>query len=290
MLPVGIKVIRDPLSSPAVSKKIAKRLKAEVNVWQYLDHPNVVQLLGICRNLGPRPALVSMWHENGHVMRYLEDLGDRATLLLKLKLILDIAMGLSYLHSFSTPVLHCDLKAANVLVSSDGVACLTDFGLSSLFENLTSSKCLSDSGALDGSVRWMAIELVCSLGQQDDGFIRFTPATDVYSFGSTMLEILSGKIPYHTKRLDAQVIMDIYNGARHRREDTRISLMHWQLMERCWSDIPEERPHCTTIVKELETYYWHEQCVDIEINMRNTAPVSDSRQLAIRTTDIGIAF
>jgi len=73
------------------------------------------------------------------VMRYLEDIGSRATLRLKLKLILDIANGLSYLHSFTTPVLHCDLKAANVLVNSDGVACLSDFGLSSLFENLTSS-------------------------------------------------------------------------------------------------------------------------------------------------------
>jgi len=136
----------------------------------------------------------------------------------------------------------------------------------------------------------MAIELVCSLGQQNDGSIHFTPATDIYSFGSTMLEILSGKVPYHTKRLDAQVIMDIYKGVRHRREETDISLMHWQLMERCWSDIPEDRPLCDAIVKELEVFYWHQQCVDLEIKMKNTAQFQNPPQLAIRTSTVGIAF
>lgn len=77
-----------------------------------------------------------------------------------------------------------------------------------------------------------------------------------------MLEILSGKVPYHTRRLDVQVIMDIYQGVRHRREDTSISLLHWQLMERCWADIPEERPPSNVIVKELEFYYRHQQITD----------------------------
>jgi hypothetical protein len=73
-----------------------QRLKAEINVWHNLDHPNVVQLLGISRNFGPRPALVSMWYENGHVMRYLEDLGDKATLLLKLKLVRSFSFSTDY--------------------------------------------------------------------------------------------------------------------------------------------------------------------------------------------------
>jgi len=114
----------------------------------------------------------------------------------------------------------------------------------------------------------MAIELVCSL-TEENGFIRFTPATDIYSFGSTMLEILSGKVPYHNRRLDAQVIMDIYRGLRHRREDTDISLMHWQLMERCWVDMPEERPYIDTIVRELKCYYMHEQISEINIARGN---------------------
>jgi serine/threonine protein kinase len=110
----------------------------------------------------------------------------------------------------------------------------------------------------------MAVELVCSLGEEN-GIIRFTPATDIYSFGSTMLEILSGKIPYHTRRLDAQVIMDIYKGQRHQREETGVALIHWQLMERCWADIPEERPDIKSIVKELEYYYWHQQCNELNL-------------------------
>lgn len=161
-------------------------------------------------------------------------------------------------------------------MNRNGTACLADFGLSSLFENLTSSKSLSDSGALNGSVRWMAVELVCSLGEEN-GVIRFTPKTDVYSFGSTMLEILSGKVPYYTRRLDAQVIMDIYKGVRHRREETGISLMHWQLMERCWADIPEERPSSETIVRELECYYYHGLCDELDsANNRLVVQVDDS--------------
>lgn len=289
---VGVKVIRElaPASSPSLNRKFAKRLKSELHVWHHLDHPNVVKLLGVCRNFGPRPALVSLWHENGHVMRYLEDLGEGVTLSLKLKLILGIANGLAYLHSFSTPVLHCDLKASNVLVNAEGNACLTDFGLSSLFENLSSSRCLSDSRGLGGSIRWMAVELLCP-PEGPNGVRRFSPATDVSSFGSTMLEILSGKMPYHHCRNDAQVILEISRGVRHKREDTGISLMYWQLMERCWADPPEDRPSCPNIINELEYYCWFQRCEELQnLVNSNTMELDEARDSVSSGVGVSVGF
>lgn len=98
-----------------------------------------------------------------------------------------------------------------------------------------------------------------------------------------MLEILSDRVPYHNRRLDAQVIMDIFRGVRHRREDCgsdmMIDLMYWQLMERCWEDIPDKRPDCVTIVNELECLYWHQQLQTAQTNPTNgTCEVWEERE------------
>lgn len=174
-------------------------------------------------------------------------------------------------HSFRLPVVHGDLKGvsldhtllgstsdpwsqSNVLVNAQGVAMLTDFGLSSIFEDLVGSASLTGSNSPGFSVRWLAVELLAMM-EDDSSFIRFTPNTDVYSFGSTMLEILTGKVPYHNRQRDVLVIMDIFQGVRHRQEDTNISTPLWKVLENCWSDIPEHRPHSTQLVREVEHHY-----------------------------------
>jgi serine/threonine protein kinase len=131
---------------------------------------------------------------------------------------------------------------------------LTDFGLSSIFEDLVGSSSLTGSNSLGFSVRWLAVELVRSL-ESDSSFLRFTPSTDVYSFGSTMLEVLTGRVPYHNRQRDVQVIMDIYQGARHQREDTKISIPLWDFMEHCWSETPDDRPYSNQLVRQLEQHY-----------------------------------
>ncbi|KAG6328811.1 hypothetical protein ID866_10279 [Astraeus odoratus] len=109
--------------------------------------------------------MVSPWMENGNAYEYVQNpLVDPRPLLS------DIAEGLHYLHSHEPPVYHGDLQGKNVLISDDGRALLTDFGLSLLVDS-SFSGCGHVNG---GSLNWMAPE-----GFEDVGNDGTTPERDV---------------------------------------------------------------------------------------------------------------
>jgi len=97
---------------------------------------------------------------------------------LLLPILRDISQGMRFLHSASPPVIHGDLKAANILVDSRFRAKVADFGLSQK-KNLGGT----------GTPFWMAPELL--RGESSN-----TLATDVYSFGIILYEVYSRKDPY----------------------------------------------------------------------------------------------
>lgn len=94
--------------------------------------------------------------------------------------------GLVYLHAKG--VVHRDIKGANVLVHESGGVKLADFGCSTLFDGLSSAPS-GDKGLL-GSVPWMAPEVT----RQDTSGRK----SDVWSLGCTVVEMCTGKRPWHT--------------------------------------------------------------------------------------------
>ncbi|CAI5721220.1 unnamed protein product [Hyaloperonospora brassicae] len=118
------------------------------------------------------------------------------------RLAIDIIEGLVYLHSLSPPLVHGDLKSANVLLRSDLRAKLTDFGLSRYIEvdegeDLTLDKRGDDAADRDGSRargtgRWMAPELIKSAAQT-------SMESDVYAFGIVLSEIDTCELPFHDR-------------------------------------------------------------------------------------------
>ena len=102
----------------------------------------------------------------------------------------EVALGLYYLHSCKPPVLHLDLKSANVLLGYSGTAKVCDFGLSrSLEEAADSEEASSPSSATSmGSPQWTAPEVL-------RGMVS-TVAADVYSYGILLFEVMSRRLPY----------------------------------------------------------------------------------------------
>ena len=92
-----------------------------------------------------------------------------------------IANGLSYLHAQVPPVIHGDLRGANVLIGDSGEPLLCDFGLAVIVEDLVN---MPISSALQGSgnPRWMAPELL--IGED-----MVSTQSDVWSLGMLMLEV-----------------------------------------------------------------------------------------------------
>lgn len=91
----------------------------------------------------------------------------------------DILCGLAYLHK--SQVLHCDIKPDNVLLTSEGVCKIADFGAAALARG-------AGAEGVRGTPRFMAPEAV--LGE-------WSPAADIYSFGMTLATVVRGRQPWH---------------------------------------------------------------------------------------------
>ncbi|KAJ7144140.1 kinase-like domain-containing protein [Mycena epipterygia] len=155
-------------------RRLRQKFGREALVWQSLDHPYILPLIGIdTETFAPLLCMVSPWMKNGIVTKYLSTIG--ATSLRTT--IREIAEGLAYLHD--RKVVHGDLRGSNILVDDTGHACLADFGLTVLTDATANTE--SNTGA--GSVRWMAPETLTP-----PVYAR-TPESDIYAFGCVCLEV-----------------------------------------------------------------------------------------------------
>ncbi|KAJ7144149.1 kinase-like domain-containing protein, partial [Mycena epipterygia] len=190
----------------------------EALVWQSLDHPYILPLIGIDTETSPSLlCMVSPWMKNGIVTKYLSTIGATSLRTTMNRL---IAEGLAFLHD--RKVVHGDLRGSKILVDDTGHACLADFGLTIL------SDATANKGA--GSVRWMAPETLTP-----PEFVR-TPASDIYAFGCVCLELYTGFPPFHDAILhDAPVMFQVMEGVRPSRPagDT-IHDDIWNIIEKCF--------------------------------------------------------
>ncbi|CAE6467167.1 unnamed protein product [Rhizoctonia solani] len=240
---VAIKAWRTNALNQCTDKSL-KRAARELFYWSRMDHPNIHRLRGVILFKGQYLGMVSEWMENGNLHEYLrrQPNADRY------QLCIHIASGVEYMHGCST--IHGDLKAANVLVSSDGVARISDFDFSIMSE--ASSLAFSESSNTRlGSTRWAAPEILLA-----EVPIRRTTQSDVYALGMTMLEIFTGDVPYPNHRMEFSVITTVARGTLPTRPDEKLGDdrqggLVWQLLLNCWSRNPSERPSSKQVVDTL---------------------------------------
>ncbi|KAI6006308.1 kinase-like domain-containing protein [Pisolithus orientalis] len=225
-------------------EETAKRMFREAHTWSKLKHQNVLSTLGITLDFDFTVSLVSPWMDGGSARHYVQnpDIDPRP-------LIKDIALGLRYLHSHPNGrIIHGDLKGDNVLITSDGRAVLTDFGLS-ILENSTFS--MTVSREVGGSLRWMAPELVDTLGSQDP---RFTVETDIWAFAMTTLQLFTRKVPYYQLNNITSVESRILKGPPEQpsSKDTcsRMTNEWWDLCLRCSRMDPSSRVGTEDVVEK----------------------------------------
>ncbi|KAG8789402.1 hypothetical protein FRC12_013550 [Ceratobasidium sp. 428] len=188
--------------------------------------------------------MVSPWMENGNLVSYIK----RNLSVNRHQLCVQVAQGLAYRHQ--TEMVHGDLKAANVLISDEGVAMLADFGNAIL--SLSTIKFAGTETGCKISVRWAAPELMSESGKHS------RPA-DIYALGMTILETLTGEPPFPKKRHDIQVMhaVTMLKEKPERPEcilpDSSDNERLWALLTRCWSHEPAERPSASEVRDEIQT-------------------------------------
>ena len=228
------------LRSRRRAAKLRADFVAEMRLVVHLRHPNITTVLGAVLERGTDPILVMECMGRGS----LYDLLHNDTVVLDSDIILpivsDVVQGLEFLHSANPPVLHNDLKSANILVDDSFRAKVADFGLSGKARS---------SGGQPGTPLWMAPELL----RRESGP---TTATDVYAFGVTLSEVFSRSDPY--AGLDgARVLAEVAQcraGAPLRRPSIgpAVPKMFVDLMQRCWAEAPAERPSMSVVAEELK--------------------------------------
>ncbi|KAI3758837.1 hypothetical protein L6452_06409 [Arctium lappa] len=163
---------------------------AECTALRHLRHRNLVKLITSCSSLDHKNmeflALVYEYMKNGSLENWI---GNGMRLLERLKVVIDVACGLSYLHHecVVAPVVHCDLKPSNVLLDEDLTAKIGDFGLASMLVDKDQS--VSSTHVLKGSMGYIPPEYGMGAKPSTKG--------DVYSYGIMVMEIFTGKSPTH---------------------------------------------------------------------------------------------
>lgn len=184
---VALKVPKLPLEQD--SESIADREKREIrflreaHLTQRLDHPSLCRTLdvGECQRL---PYFTMPYYSQGSVAEELRASGTFSQTHAA-RLIATVARAMQHAHDLG--MIHRDLKPSNLLRADDGQIVVTDFGLAFMVE-LEGFR-LTSSGHILGTPRYFSPE-------QAGGERKLTPATDIFSLGVILYELLAGQVPF----------------------------------------------------------------------------------------------
>lgn len=208
----------------------------EARVWHGARHKNIVSFFG-ANDREPPFFLVSEFASNGNLMDYLEK-EKRNGRSVVWKMILDIAVGLEVL--YSKGIIHGDLKGNNIVVSADGTAMLTDFGLS-FFENGS----LSMPANLNP--RWRAPEYVNGTAT------RPSAESDVYALGMCIVEILTGEPPWAGVSSNAAIRHHLKNKIPMLKPKSMTD-RDWELVKKMTCYTRSERIHLKDAIATIEQF------------------------------------
>ncbi|KAF5734754.1 Serine/threonine-protein kinase HT1 [Tripterygium wilfordii] len=234
---VAIKLVSQPEEDVDLAAVLDKQFTSEVALLFRLQHPNIITFIAACKK-PPVFCIITEYLAGGSLRKYLHHQEPHSVPLnLVLKLALDIARGMQYLHSQG--ILHRDLKSENLLLDEYMCVKVADFGISCL-----ESQCGSAKG-FTGTYRWMAPEMIKEK--------HHTKKVDVYSFGIVLWELLTAMTPFDNMTPEQAAFAVSHKNARPPLPPA-CPVAFRQLINRCWSSNADRRPHFDEIILLLEFY------------------------------------
>ncbi|TDL20568.1 kinase-like protein [Rickenella mellea] len=257
--PVAMKVLRIYQCSKSQLETVHRNFCAEAMLWQQLRHKNILPFYGVCKDeFAPMLAMISPWMGNGTLTTHLEERNLDA--FGRREMLKGVACGLQYLHSCKPAVVHGDLRAGNVLVDSDGIPRIGDFGLARIIDSQSSSVVtVATSFNGKGTMRWQAPELL-NASRFEVKNSGVTVKSDVYAFAWVCWEIFTGQVPFPDLR-DGEVILAV--AVRDQRPSRPAEPAtsrgfddeHWKLMQSCWATLAVDRPTMDEVTGSLECIF-----------------------------------
>ncbi|XP_051547832.1 ephrin type-B receptor 4a-like isoform X1 [Myxocyprinus asiaticus] len=213
---------------------------SEASIMGQFQHPNIIHLEGIITASCP-VMILTEFMENGALDSFLRLNDGQFTPIQLVGMLRGIASGMKYLSEMS--YVHRDLAARNILVNSNLVCKVSDFGLSRFLQENSSDPTYTSSLGGKIPIRWTAPEAIA--------FRKFTSASDVWSYGIVMWEVMSfGERPYWDMS-NQDVINAIEQDYRLPPPPDCPTYLH-QLMLDCWQKERTARPRFANIVSALD--------------------------------------
>jgi serine/threonine protein kinase len=233
---VAIKV----LAKQDFDEKTLEAFRHEVGIMSKIYHPNVNLFMGACTVPGNMMIVTELMR--GDLERLILDGQVQLTLLQRMKLARDAALGMLWLHSSNPQIIHRDLKASNLLVDMNLNCKICDFGLSQFTpkgKNLMDGK----EGA-KGTPLWMAPEVM--MGEP------FNEKADIYSYGLILWFLVTKKEPYEEYDDLETFTRDICLQKVRPKIPLDCDPNLKDLIQRCWDQHPQARPRFSDIITKIE--------------------------------------
>lgn len=233
--------------------KTMQRFLSEGEVLFMLHHPCIIDIIAVNFGDDKHPPSLILSFEPASLQSAIEK--NELSNIQKCRITVELVLGMRYIHRRN--FMHRDLKPSNVLLSKDGHVRISDFGLAKE-ESLEMSQ---TKGV--GTLRFMAPEL---LAVDEDADTFYTNKVDVYSFGITLVYIVTGNYPKFNMK-------NALNGIIPPLPDTIIDWVR-DLIVKCMSFEPDSRPSFAEIFETLK-----ENNYDLFSNSKDTKLTSNQQKM-----------
>ncbi|KAK3510581.1 hypothetical protein QTP70_011379 [Hemibagrus guttatus] len=232
-IPVAIKTLKG-----GYTERQRRDFLREASIMGQFDNPNIIRLEGVVTKSRPVMIVVE-YMENGSLDSFLRKHDGHFTVIQLVGMLRGIASGMMYLSDIG--YVHRDLAARNILVDDNLVCKVSDFGLSRVLEDDPEASYTTTGGKIP--IRWTAPEAI--------QYRKFSSASDVWSYGIVMWEVMSyGERPYW-EMSNQDVILSIEEGYRLPAPMGCPVALH-QLMVHCWQKERSRRPRFHDILGFLD--------------------------------------
>uniref|UniRef100_A0A8K9UZ89 Tyrosine-protein kinase n=1 Tax=Oncorhynchus mykiss TaxID=8022 RepID=A0A8K9UZ89_ONCMY len=238
---------------PENREEQSNNLWSEIGILKELYHENIVKYKGICQEEGGRAIkLIMEYLPAGSLKEYLPHNRGQTSLKTLLSYAVQICQGMDYLGSRN--YIHRDLAARNVLVENESTVKIGDFGLTKSIKGNEGYYTVKDD--LESPVYWYAPECLVHC--------KFYLASDVWSFGVTMYELLTycenaiSPMPVFLKMIGptrgqmtvTRLVKVLEEGKRLPRPESCPGTVY-ELMRKCWENTPAMRITFKSLIDEF---------------------------------------
>ena len=254
---VGKKLHRVLYETASLREKAAvlDRFVQECELLSRLHHPHIVQFLGVWFDQGCELPVLVMEYLHTTLSACLEKYGILPEEI-SYGILRDVALGLRYLHERSPPIIHRDLSANNVLLTSDMKAKISDMGVAKIL-NMTPAQASRATQFIcttsPGTPCYMPPEALAAVPQ-------YTTTLDTYSYGVLIIHVLCAKWPipsdaFHHDPNDPDELVPVKEIDRRAAYLQTIGTEHplMALIRRCLSNAPTRRPTAAEILSQVDT-------------------------------------